>query len=82
MLDFQTLYETYAAEIYRFAFWLSGSRFAAEDITSETLVRAWVRFKRVRTETLKVYLLNVYQGINDLGDLVLDRRAQHDGCSQ
>jgi len=44
MLKFNELYETYAPEVYRFALWLSGSSFWAEDITSETFVRAWVHY--------------------------------------
>jgi len=41
MLSFQGLYESYAPEVYRFAFWLAGNSPEAEDITSETFVRAW-----------------------------------------
>jgi RNA polymerase sigma-70 factor (ECF subfamily) len=66
MLKFENMYESYAAEIYRFAYWLSGDRFEAEDITSETFIRAWVRRSKIRTETLKAYLFaiarNVYLG--------------------
>ena len=66
MLTFQELYETYANEVYRFAYWLTGERYEAEDITSETFVRAWVHFRPIRTETLKAYLFtiarNVYLG--------------------
>ena len=66
MLKFESMYESYAAEIYRFAYWLSGDRFEAEDITSETFIRAWVRRSKIRTETFKAYLFaiarNVYLG--------------------
>ena len=34
MLTFQDLYESYATDVYRFAHWLAGDRFAAEDIPS------------------------------------------------
>jgi len=63
MLNFQDLYETYVADIYRFALWLSGDRFEAEDITSETFVRAWTRHNIIRTETLKAYLLAIARNI-------------------
>ena len=53
MLDFRGLYESYAPEVYRFAFWLAGNSPEAEDITSETFVRAWVNRSTIRTETLK-----------------------------
>jgi RNA polymerase sigma-70 factor (ECF subfamily) len=63
MLNFDDLYDLYAAEVYRFAFWLSGDRFEAEDITSETFVRVWVRFNFIRTETLKAYLFTIARNI-------------------
>ena len=50
MLNFQDMYDTYAADVYRFALWLSGDKFEAEDITSETTIR---------TETLKAYLFTI-----------------------
>ncbi len=66
MLDFQDLYDTYSADIYRFALWLAGDSFEAEDITSETFIRAWARNGHIRTATLKAYLFtiarNVYLG--------------------
>ena len=39
MLSFEELYESYAPEVYRFAFWLAGNSFEAEDITSETFIQ-------------------------------------------
>ena len=59
MLRFQELYESYALEVYRFAFSLSGERAEAEDITSETFVRAWTNRSAIRTETLKAYLMTI-----------------------
>jgi RNA polymerase sigma factor (sigma-70 family) len=59
MLSFQELYESYATEVYRFAFSLSGERAEAEDITSETFIRAWVKKSTIRTETLKAYLMTI-----------------------
>ncbi len=59
MLTFHDLYQTYAQDVHRFAYWLAGDPAEAEDITSETFVRAWVRFDTIRTETLKAYLLKI-----------------------
>jgi RNA polymerase sigma-70 factor (ECF subfamily) len=59
MLNFQDMYDTYAADVYRFALWLSGDKFEAEDITSETFIRAWVGITAIRTETLKAYLFTI-----------------------
>ena len=63
MLKFEELYESYAADIYRFALWLSGDGPEAEDIASETLVRAWVRNSSIRTETLKAYLFTIARNL-------------------
>jgi len=63
MFTFQDLYESYATEVYRFAFWLAGDSFDAEDITSETFVRAWVNHSTIRTETLKAYLFTIARNI-------------------
>ena len=58
MMDFQDLYDSYAPDVYRFSLWLSGNRTDAEDVTSETFVRAWARRETIRTRTLKAYLLS------------------------
>lgn len=64
MLDFQALYESYAADVYRFALWLAKDRFAAEDITSETFIRAWTHNSTIRTETLKAYLFTIARHVH------------------
>lgn len=63
MLTFQNIYEAYSAEIYRFAIWLAGDCFDAEDITSETFIRAWARFSVIRTKTLKAYLFTIARNV-------------------
>jgi len=63
MLDFQTMYETYAKDVYHFSLWITCDRFDAEDITSETFVRAWARKSTIRTETLKAYLFTIARNI-------------------
>ena len=63
MIKFQDLYETYAADVYRFTLWLTGDQAEAEDITSETFIRAWVRHSKIRTETLKAYLFTISRNI-------------------
>jgi len=63
MLNFQDLYDSYASDVYRFALWLAGDRSEAEDITSETFVRAWVRRNTIRTETLKAYLFTIARNL-------------------
>lgn len=63
MLKFQDLYESYSADVYRFAYWLAGDGAEAEDVTSETFVRAWVRRDTIRTETLKAYLFAIARNV-------------------
>jgi RNA polymerase sigma-70 factor (ECF subfamily) len=63
MLNFQDLYESHATEVYRFAFWLAGDGFEAEDITSETFIRAWASNSPIRTETLKAYLFTIARNV-------------------
>jgi RNA polymerase sigma-70 factor (ECF subfamily) len=63
MLDFENLYESYAADVYRFVFWLAGDAMAAEDVTSETFISAWSRRNGIRTETLKAYLFTIARNV-------------------
>ena len=63
MLDFETLYTRYAADVYRFALSLSGRRADAEDIVSETLIRVWTARDRVEIATVKGYLLAIARNL-------------------
>jgi RNA polymerase sigma-70 factor (ECF subfamily) len=63
VISFHQLYESYAEDVYRFAFSLSGTRIDAEDITSETFIRAWVKHDSIRTETLKAYLFTIARNL-------------------
>lgn len=70
-ITFHDLYERYAPDVYRFARWLSGSAQDAEDITSETFVRAWTSKAQIRTETVKAYLLTIAR------NLYLEQERKH-----
>jgi RNA polymerase sigma factor (sigma-70 family) len=63
MTDFSSLYEKYAADVFRFALYLSGNRGDAEDITSETFVRAWAAQDYIRAETAKGYLFTIARNL-------------------
>jgi RNA polymerase sigma-70 factor (ECF subfamily) len=63
MLSFEALYHSYSADIYRFAFWLAGDAAQADDITSETFMRAWAKNDAIRTETLKAYLFTIARNV-------------------
>lgn len=63
-MDFQELYDSYAHDVYRFALWLAGDEAKAEDLTSETFIRAWTRRDDIRTETLKAYLISIARNLH------------------
>jgi RNA polymerase sigma-70 factor (ECF subfamily) len=59
MTDFHVLYESYAPLVRRFALFLCGEPALADDITSETFVRAWTAPGPIREETVKAYLFTI-----------------------
>lgn len=59
MTEFEALYRSHAAGLYRFAYGLCGNRADAEDIVSETFVKAWTAPARIRAETAKSYLFTI-----------------------
>ncbi|MEM7117740.1 MAG: RNA polymerase sigma factor [Chloroflexota bacterium] len=63
MRYFESLYEKHAADVYRFAFWLAGNAPEADDITSETFMRAWTDKENIRVETVKAYLFTIARNI-------------------
>jgi RNA polymerase sigma-70 factor (ECF subfamily) len=58
------LYSRYAADVYRFAHWLTGDPHDAQDITSETFVRAWTAPEEPRLETVKAYLFTIARNLH------------------
>ena len=52
MTDFHELYTRYARDVHRFALYLSGDAALADDITSETFVRAWNSAAPIREATV------------------------------
>ena len=78
MPTFQELYEAHAASVYRFAFSLTRNRQQAEDIVSETFVRAWSRRERIHTETLRGYLFAIARNLFLDGRRDERRRAELD----
>jgi len=64
LLSLQDLYETCARDVRRFPLCLSGNESDADDITSETSVRAWTRQTAFRTETPGAYLLTLARNVH------------------
>jgi RNA polymerase sigma-70 factor (ECF subfamily) len=74
MTDIESLYERYAGEVRRFALYLSGDVVMADEITSDTFVRAWMVSDRIRQPTVKSYLFTIARNVYiDL----LRRAARH-----
>ena len=59
VVDVTALYRRYAPELYRFAHALSGDRAEAEDVVSETFVRAWASAESIVTSTVRGYLFTI-----------------------
>ena len=60
---FREIYSNYARDVYRYAYWLCQNTAVAEDITSETFARAWAGREKIRTETVKAYLLTIARNL-------------------
>jgi RNA polymerase sigma-70 factor (ECF subfamily) len=74
MTDIENLYERYAGDVRRFALYLCGDVVMADEITSDTFVRAWMAAGRIRQPTVKSYLFTIAR--NAYTDL-LRRSARH-----
>ena len=74
MMDFESLYAKYAPAVRRFALFLCGDPMMADDITSDTFLRALVKHEQIRQPTVKSYLLTIARNIyRDYGR----KRARH-----
>jgi RNA polymerase sigma-70 factor, ECF subfamily len=74
MTDIENLYKRYAGDVRRFALYLCGDVVMADEITSDTFVRAWMAADRIRQPTVKSYLFTIAR--NTYIDL-LRRAARH-----
>ena len=74
MTDIENLYRRYAGDVRRFALYLCGDAVMADEITSDTFVRAWMAAGRIRQPTVKSYLFTIAR--NAYTDL-LRRAARH-----
>jgi RNA polymerase sigma-70 factor (ECF subfamily) len=61
--DVESLYKLYAPDVRRFALFLSGDPVLADEITSDTFVRAWLARQRIRQPTMKSYLFMIARNI-------------------
>jgi len=57
------LYRAHAADVHRFALWLTRDPHAAEDLVSETFVRAWTAGGPIREATVRAYLFTIARNL-------------------
>jgi RNA polymerase sigma-70 factor, ECF subfamily len=62
-MDLHDLYTRYAADVRRFALFLSGNPAIADDLTSETFLRAWCAAAPIREATVKAYLFTIVRNL-------------------
>src|SRR5262245_25054221 len=58
-MDLHDLYSRYAGDVRRFALYLCGNEALADDLTSETFLRAWNSSSPIRESTVKAYLFTI-----------------------
>ena len=63
LTDFARLYREHAADVHRFALYLSGNPSLAEDLASEAFVRAWTARERVELATVRGYLFAIVRNL-------------------
>jgi len=63
MISFHQLYERHWRDVYRFALFLSGNPTHAEDLASDTFVRAWNARGSIRESTVCAYLLTITRNL-------------------
>lgn len=63
--QFNNLIAVHMDDLYRFAYWLCGSRSVAEDLVQETLIRAWKSIDRLKdAKAAKGWLLTIVRREN------------------
>ena len=63
MIDLADVYRAHAADVHRFALFLSGDPTLADDIVAETFVRFWGARERVEHATVRAYLLTIARNL-------------------
>lgn len=90
-MSFEDTVRTHAADLYRYAYWLTRDRAQAEDVVQEALLRGWRAFPRLRERAAaKAWLFSIVRneylraaGAPALESLdgvdLVDERSDHSG---
>jgi RNA polymerase sigma-70 factor (ECF subfamily) len=62
-MTFHDLYTRYARDVHRFALYLSCDPGLADDLTSETFLRAWTATTPIREASVKAYLFTIARNL-------------------
>ena len=93
---YQSLVNQYHADLFRYAYWLTGDKHIAEDILQETFLRAWKAIEQLQqTGAAKAWLITILRRENarrferkqlQLVDIdtvsVVDHSEDHEGQQQ
>lgn len=66
-MTFEELYRDHFRHVHRFALYLAGDFAEAEDIASETFVRAWAADAPLKARTLRAYLFSIARNLHRRG---------------
>lgn len=61
--EFHECYQAHAPALYRFCLYLSGNAALAEDLVSETFLRAWTVHDDIEMSTVKSYLFTIARNV-------------------
>jgi RNA polymerase sigma-70 factor (ECF subfamily) len=64
MMNFHDIYVEHAPHVRRFALFLTRDEAQADDLTSETFLRAWAATDRLQAATLRSYLLTIVRNLH------------------
>jgi RNA polymerase sigma-70 factor (ECF subfamily) len=62
-VDFSSLYRAHAADVRRFALYLSGDPALADDLVSDAFARVWTARERVELATVRAYLFAIVRNL-------------------
>jgi RNA polymerase sigma-70 factor, ECF subfamily len=63
-MTFEELYRSHFPDVRRFALYLTGDFADADDIASETFVRAWAADAPLKARSLRAYLLSIARNLH------------------
>jgi RNA polymerase sigma-70 factor (ECF subfamily) len=81
-MNFEELYRSHVREVYRFAFYLTGNASDAEDVASETFVRAWTADAPAKAKSLRAYLFAIARNLNRRRHTLTNREQSVEGLEE